>query len=57
MGEKLICCWSSVVSWFNVDVNVDINFLTLFTTRTSLEVVIGEYPADVSAQYHQAILK
>jgi hypothetical protein len=32
MGDKLTCCWCSVVFVFNVDVIVKINFLTPFTT-------------------------
>lgn len=41
---------------FNVDVIVDINFLTPFTTHTSSMVVIWGYSANVSAQYYQAIV-
>lgn len=57
MGEKHICCCCSVVFMFNVDINVDINFLTPFTTRTSSKVIIWEHTADVSARYYQTILE
>lgn len=40
---------------FNVDVIVDNNFLTPFTTRTS-KGIISEYSANLSVQYYQAIV-
>lgn len=55
MSEKLIYCWYLVVFIFNVDINVDINFPTPFTTHTS-KGIIWEYSANISAQYYQAIV-